>query len=203
MNMKRNEKGFPAEADAEDEEIEILEIVGLDEDGEEIVFEEEEPAPVVIAESDYRDHAIRLQAEFENLKKRTDKEQKESRRFAAIGVVKRLLPVIDNFERALGSTPTGSDDDNFRQGFELIYKQLLDELRQEGLSPIGALGEPFDPNLHEAVETCRDPEHAPNSVVKELLKGYKFMDRLLRPAMVQVNLETVHDDEEAPTGQTE
>jgi molecular chaperone GrpE len=201
MNMKRNEKGFPAEADAEDDEIEILEIVGLDEDGEEIVFEEEEPPQVEVVEADYREHAMRLQAEFENLKKRTDREQKDSRRFAAFEVVKRLLPVIDNFERALSRSPKGSNDQNFRQGVELIYKQLMDELRQEGLCPIEALGDSFDPNLHEAVETCYDPEQAPNVVVKEILKGYRFMDRMLRPAMVKVNLETVSDD--APSGQTE
>ena len=141
-------------------------------------------------------------AEFENLKKRTDREQEESRRFAAIGVVQRLLPVLDNFERALSSAPTGSGDDNFRQGVELIYKQLLEELRQEGLSPIESLGEQFDPNLHEAVETCQDSENPPNTVVRELLKGYRFMDRMLRPAMVKVNLETV-SDEKAPSGQTE
>ncbi len=207
--MEAKGKPYPAGADAEEEEVEIIEIVGMDEDGEEIVFEEEPlpepeaPAPAEPSPPDYREHAIRLQAEFENLKKRTDREKEEHRRFASVAVVERLLPIIDNFERALASRSAEEGDGTFLQGIRLIYRQMMDELRREGLTPIEAVGRPFDPNLHEAVETCLDEDHPPNMVVEEVLKGYRFLDRVLRPALVKVNLEKAEGGMDVPSGRTE
>jgi molecular chaperone GrpE len=176
------------------DDIEILEIVGLDEDGEEITFEEDpapEPSPVdpdPVSASEDRERLLRLHADFENLKKRSEKELAEQRRFASTAVVERLLPVIDNFERALAMEPPGESDRSFREGVELICRQLLEELRREGLTPIDALGCTFDPNLHEAVETCSSGDHPPHTVIEEFLKGYRFQDRLLRPSMVKVSV---------------
>ena len=177
-----------------EDDIEILEIVGLDEDGEEITFEEDS-APLQEPEaggvelvSDDRERLLRLHADFENLKKRSEKEVSDQRRFASAAVVERLLPIIDNFERALAMEPSSDGDRSFRQGVELICRQLLEELRKEGLTAVESIGCPFDPNVHEAVETCPSGDHPPHTVIEEFLKGYRFQDRLLRPSMVKVSV---------------
>ena len=196
--MKNDDRDEQVTTENRDDDIEILEIVGLDEDGEEITFDEE-PAPEPEAEAnriaveavstpDDRERLLRLHADFENLKKRSEKEVAEQRRYASIAVVERLLPVIDNFERALAMEPSSDGDPSFRQGVELICRQLLEELKREGLTPIDALGCTFDPNLHEAVETCSNGDHPPHTVIEEFLKGYRFQDRLLRPSMVKVSV---------------
>src|SRR5271165_772613 len=129
------------------------------------------------------DRLARAQAEFENARRRAAKEQQDFRDFATVDTIKSLLPVIDSFERAL-QVKSGPGD--FRGGIELIYKQLQDALAKLGVQAIPAKGEPFDPHYHEAVEmveTTAAPDHA---VLDELQRGYKFKDRLLRPAMVRV-----------------
>jgi len=179
-----------------DDEIEILEIVGLDEEGEEITFEEEpaseqEPDQVPATDgsaSEDRERLLRLHADFENLKKRSEKEIADQRRFASVAMMEKLLPIIDNFERAIAMEPSVDGDRSFRQGVELIYRQLIEELRKEGLTPLDSVGQTFDPNVHEAVETCSSGEHPPQTVIEELLKGYRFQDRLLRPSMVKVSV---------------
>lgn len=191
-----------------DDEIEILEVVGLDEDGrprsaedessdveDEIVldFGDEPAAPVDRAEAPPRavptiaiERFVRLQADFENFRKRTEREREEEGRHAAGALVACLLPVLDNLERALASPPAGDTDRGLREGLALVHRQFLEELRRAGLRPIPALGEPFDPLIHEAVETVEADVAAPDTVVEELLRGYWFHDRLLRPAMVRV-----------------
>lgn len=129
------------------------------------------------------DRLARAQAEFENARRRATKEQQDFRDFATADAIKSLLPVIDSFERALR---VQSDAGDFRSGVELIYKQLQDALAKLGVRVIPAKGEPFDPHYHEAiemVETSKAPDH---EVLEELQRGYKFKDRLLRPAMVKV-----------------
>jgi molecular chaperone GrpE len=129
------------------------------------------------------DRLARAQAEFENARRRAAKEQQDFREYAAIDAIKPLLPVMDSFERAL---QVKSDSGDFRSGVELIYKQLQDALNKLGIRVIPAKGEPFDPRYHEAiemVETSAAPDH---EVLEELQRGYKFKDRLLRPAMVKV-----------------
>ena len=129
------------------------------------------------------DRLARAQAEFENARRRAAKEQQEFRDFATTEAIKTLLPVIDSFERAL---QTKSELGDFRSGVELIYKQLQDALAKLGVKPIAAKGEQFDPRVHEAIEmvdTTSAPDH---EVVEEWQRGYKFKDRLLRPAMVKV-----------------
>ncbi len=193
-----------------DNDIEILEIVGLDEDGEEIVFEEEsesapkpaqgtaatEPDPE--SESEDRERLLRLHADFENLKKRSEREVAEQRRFASSVVVERLLPIIDNFERAMSMEASSNGDHSFRKGVELIYRQLLEELKKEGLTPLDAVGCTFDPNVHEAVETCSTIDHPPHTVIEEFLKGYRFQDRLLRPSLVKVSVAPEEDSGSKP-----
>ena len=129
------------------------------------------------------DRLARAQAEFENARRRAAKEQQDFRDFATMDSIKSLLPVIDSFERAL---QVKSEPSDFRSGIELIYKQLQDALAKLGVTPIPAKGQPFDPRYHEAIEMVETNEVPDHQVFEELQRGYKYKDRLLRPAMVRV-----------------
>jgi molecular chaperone GrpE len=131
------------------------------------------------------DRLLRKQAEFENYKKRIDKERSEYAQFATSELVKELLNSLDSFDRALSNT---SADPETMRGFELIYKQLQDTLSRAGLKPVEAKGKPFDPNYHQAVSTEASDEVAENTVVQEMRKGYTLNGRLIRPAMVSVSV---------------
>ena len=129
------------------------------------------------------DRLARMQAEFDNARKRSQREQQDFREFAAADVLKGLLPILDSFERAF---TVRSDSGEFRNGVELIYRQLQDALQKAGVQAIDAVGQPFDPHVHEAIEmvdTTMAPDH---QVLEELQRGYKYKERLLRPAMVRV-----------------
>ena len=130
------------------------------------------------------DRLARLQAEFDNARKRAVREQQDFREFAAADVIKNFLPTLDSFERALKAAGAGSTD--FRNGIELIYRQFQDALQKVGVQPILAMGQPFDPRVHEAVEMVDTTEVPDHHVLDELQRGYKYKDRLLRPAMVRV-----------------
>ena len=129
------------------------------------------------------DRLARAQAEFDNARKRALKEQQDFRDFAMADAIKSLLPVVDNFERALQSK---SELGDFRSGVDLIYKQLRDVLTKLGVQPIEAKGQQFNPHLHEAVEMVDTPDAADHEVLEEWQRGYKYKDRLLRPSMVKV-----------------
>src|SRR5258708_33049975 len=133
------------------------------------------------------DRLARLQAEFDNARKRAVREQQEFREFAAADVIKNILPVLDSFERALkAGGDSNSNSNDFRNGVELIYRQFQDALQKIGVQPIVAVGQVFDPRLHEAgemVDTSAVPDH---HVLAALQRGYKYKERLLRPAMVRV-----------------
>ena len=130
------------------------------------------------------DRLARLQAEFENARKRTAREQQDFREYAMADAVKALLPILDSFERALQTG--GAERSEFRSGVELIYKQLQDALSKLGLRAIPAKGELFDPHLHEAIEMVDTTDAADHQILEELQRGYKLKDRLLRPSMVRV-----------------
>jgi molecular chaperone GrpE len=130
------------------------------------------------------DRLARLQAEFENARKRAVREQQDYREYAVSDTVKSLLPILDSFERALQVSSNNGND--LRSGVELIYKQLQDALVKLGLRQIPAKGEPFDPHLHEAIEMVDTDEVEDHHVLDELQRGYKLKERLLRPAMVRV-----------------
>jgi molecular chaperone GrpE len=129
------------------------------------------------------DRLARLQAEFDNARKRAVREQQEFREFAAADVIKNFLPTLDSFERALKA---GGDAGDFRNGIELIYRQFQDALQKIGVQPIVAVGQTFDPRIHEAIEMVDTRDVPDHQVVDELQRGYKYKDRLLRPAMVRV-----------------
>jgi molecular chaperone GrpE len=130
------------------------------------------------------DRLARLQAEFENARKRTAREQQDFREYAVSDALKALLPTLDSFERALQIG--AKEKSELRGGVELIYKQLQDALQKLGLRAIPTKGEPFDPHLHEAIEMVDTTDAADHQILEELQRGYKLKDRLLRPAMVKV-----------------
>jgi len=136
------------------------------------------------------DRLARLQAEFENARKRAAREQQEFRDFATADAIKALLPAIDSFERALQAPATQLSE--FRGGVELIYKQLQDALAKLGVRAVPARGEVFDPHVHEAIEMVETTEVPDHQVIDELQRGYKLKDRLLRPAMVRVARNSKH-----------
>ncbi|HYK51141.1 MAG TPA: nucleotide exchange factor GrpE [Terriglobales bacterium] len=130
------------------------------------------------------DRLARLQAEFENARKRAAREQQEFRDFATADAIKALLPAFDSFERALQAPANQANE--FRSGVELIYKQIQDALAKLGVRAVPAKGERFDPHVHEAIEMVETTEAPDHQVLDELQRGYKLKDRLLRPAMVKV-----------------
>ena len=133
------------------------------------------------------DRLARAQAEFDNARKRAAREQQEYRDYAQADAIKALLPIIDSFERALQASDSNrAQHQEFRNGIDLIYKQLQDALQKLGLRAIVAKGQPFDPHLHEAIEMVDTNDADDQVVIDELQRGYKLKDRLLRPAMVKV-----------------
>ena len=130
------------------------------------------------------DRLARLQAEFENARKRTAREQQDFREYAVANAITPLLPILDSLDRALHFESASAED--LHAGVELIYKQLLDALGKLGLQVVHAKGELFDPHQHQAIEMVETDEVPDQHVFDELQPGYKLKDRLLRPAMVRV-----------------
>ncbi len=129
------------------------------------------------------DRLARLQAEFDNARKRAVREQQDFREFASADVIRTILPTLDSFERAIKA---GGDGAEFRNGIELIYRQFQDALQKVGVQPISATGQTFDPRIHEAIEMVDTTDLPDQRVVDELQRGYKYKERMLRPAMVRV-----------------
>ncbi|HEY2150013.1 MAG TPA: nucleotide exchange factor GrpE [Vicinamibacterales bacterium] len=134
---------------------------------------------------DYRDRLLRKTAEFENYRKRIERERREQGDRAVVDLLQDLLAVVDDFDLAV-TVDAGEGGGAYRKGVELIHSKLRDLLRKQGVTPIEALGTDFDPNLHQAVLHEVSPDHRDGEVIGELRKGYKLGDRLLRPAMVKV-----------------
>jgi len=135
-----------------------------------------------------RDRLLRLQADFDNFRKRVLKEREEAHRFGHQNLVKDLLPTVDNLERALehARTSRGADLEGFLQGVELVLREVLGVLEQYGVTEVEAEDRAFDPNVHEAVGQKEAPGRPPGTVVQVVQKGYQLRDRLLRPARVLV-----------------
>jgi molecular chaperone GrpE len=140
---------------------------------------------------DLRDRLARRQADFENFRKRIEKERAETYNRAVADIAAKLLPVLDNLGRALDAEATveSGESDEFRHflsGVDLIYKQLNGVIDALGVKPVAAVGEPFDPHFHEAVVTEPTDEYEPDTVVQEIVRGYRMGDKLIRPALVKV-----------------
>jgi molecular chaperone GrpE len=134
---------------------------------------------------DYKDRLLRKSAEFDNYRKRIERERREQADQSVVDLLQDLLLIVDDFDRAL-TVDAGDSGNAYRKGVELIHGKLHDLLRKQGITPIASLGTDFDPNLHQAVMHEESPEHREGEVIGELRKGYMMNDRLLRPAMVKV-----------------
>lgn len=130
---------------------------------------------------------LRIQAEYDNYRKRTQREKAADLKYKSQALVTELLPVVDNFERALQAQPKDESSKQFIEGIEMVYRQLEMALINEGVEVIPTVGEEFDPNIHQAVMQVEDEQFDSNVVTEELQKGYKLKDRVIRPAMVKVN----------------
>jgi len=134
---------------------------------------------------DYKDRLLRKTAEFDNYRKRIERERREHADSTVADLLESLLPVVDDFDRAL-TVEAGPEAEAYRTGVELIHAKLLDFLKKRGVRAIDSLGADFDPNIHQAVMHEVSPEHRDGEVIGELRRGYMLGDKLLRPAMVKV-----------------
>ena len=132
-----------------------------------------------------QDRLLRMAAEFDNYRKRIERERREQAEAAAEGVLLELLPIVDDLERAL-QAPAAGDALAYRAGVELIHRQMMDVLRRRGVTPIDTTGADFDPRLHQAVSQEPSDTHRGGQIIEEFRRGYLLGDRLLRPAMVKV-----------------
>lgn len=135
---------------------------------------------------DLEDRVMRQMAEFENYRKRTEKEKATMFEMGAKSVIEKMLPIVDNFERGLASVPDEKKDDSVYEGMNLIYKQLVTELEKMDVKPIEAVGKEFDPNFHNAVMQVESDEFETGFVAQELQKGYTYRDTVVRYSMVAV-----------------
>ena len=138
---------------------------------------------IAAEKADLQDRFLRRQAEFENFRRRVDKEKLEFSQYAASEAVQSLLPILDDFERALKQE---SADKEYVRGMELIYQRLLETLKKLGLEPITSTGQSFDPYIHQAIERVETEDADDHTILEEYQRGYNFKGRLLRPAMVKV-----------------
>ncbi|KGP73144.1 nucleotide exchange factor GrpE [Pontibacillus yanchengensis] len=130
---------------------------------------------------------LRLQADYDNFRRRSQKERENDLKYKSQDLVEELLPIVDNFERALQTDVQDDSAKSFVEGMNMVYRQLKDALNKQGVEEIPAVGEEFDPNMHQAVMQVDDENYGSNVVVEELQKGYKLKDRVIRPSMVKVN----------------
>jgi molecular chaperone GrpE len=169
----------------EESPVETEEAIVSDQDEEKDVFAELEEARQKLQESEEK--VLRLAAEFENTKKRLQREREISLKYAEENVLKELLPGIDNIDRAMEQGQDSNSMESLLEGIELTRKGLSATLEKFGVKAIESIGEPFDPNIHEAVAMEETEEIEPNRVLKEFQKGYLYKDRLLRAAKVIVS----------------
>ena len=147
---------------------------------------EESPLVALRREKDaLHDRLLRTAAEFDNYRKRVDRDRRDQADAATAEALEDLLPIMDDLERAL-QAPVGDEAGAFRKGVELIHRQMAELLRKRGVKPVQAVGTDFDPRFHQAVIHEVSPEHREGEVMEELRRGYMLGDRLLRPAMVKV-----------------
>lgn len=130
---------------------------------------------------------LRAQADFDNFRRRTTKEREELAQYASMKLLGQLLPVVDNFGRAIEAAKAGGDGESFSKGVDMIFRQLEGVLDAEGLKPMDVVGQPFNPEFHQAIMQVESDEYEEGIVVEEVQKGFMLKDKVLRPAMVKVS----------------
>lgn len=154
---------------------------------EEVEVEENPVAQLEAKLAEEEERYLRLRADFDNLKRRTQLDREAQAKYRAQSLLTDLLPVLDNFERALNVEATTEEAQNMKKGIEMVYRTLVEATEKEGLQVIATEGEAFDPNVHQAVMQESDADKESGIVLQELQRGYQLKDRVLRPAMVKVN----------------
>ena len=154
--------------------------------------DEDSDSALVAAKSDaekYRDMALRAEAEMQNLRRRSERDVQNAHKFGAERLIQNLLPVVDSLEKAVEASQQAetAEDDPQLEGLKLCLKLFTDVLTKEGIEVVDPLGQPFDPNVHEALSMIENPDMEPNSVMAVIQKGYRLHERLVRPAMVMVS----------------
>ncbi len=147
---------------------------------------EEENALLKQQLAEKQDNLLRAMADFDNFRRRTRQEMEEIRRIALEEFLRSLLRVMDNFERAMQAAEESQSFEKLMEGVQLTYRQLQSLLREAGVQPIEAVGKPFDPNFHEAVQRVESPDHPDETVLEEVERGYMIQSRVLRPSRVKV-----------------
>lgn len=138
--------------------------------------------------SEQQQRALRAQADFDNFRRRTLKEKEELAKYASSKLITELLPVVDNFERALAATEETPEFESFSKGVSMIFRQLETVLGAEGLTAMNSVGQPFNPEFHQAIMQVESDEYEEGIVVEEVQKGFMLKDKVLRPAMVKVSM---------------
>ena len=159
---------------------------GADENAGDTSKSDSKKDPKDVQIEELQDRLKRQMAEFDNFRKRTEKEKSSMYEIGAKDIIEKVLPVLDNFERGLAAVPEDVKDSSFAEGVEMIYKQLVKTLEDAGVEAIEAVGKQFDPNLHNAVMHIDDENYGENEITQELLKGYKYRGTVVRYSMVQV-----------------
>lgn len=175
-----------AELAGELEEEEGKEPEALKKDNEGDGAEEKTKDPKDIKIAELEDRLMRTAAEFDNFRKRSEKEKASMYDFGVRSTIEKLLPTIDNFERGLSNIPEDKESESFAEGMRMIYKQLTKQLEELGIKPIECVGKEFDPSLHNAVMHIEDETYGENIVAEELQKGYTYKDAVVRHSMVKV-----------------
>ncbi|RED65696.1 nucleotide exchange factor GrpE [Cohnella lupini] len=186
MNEHQEDSSEAVETGSEENEVSSPE-------GEEVSAEQsgEETSPAVLELQRLADenHSryLRAQADFDNFRRRTLKEKEELTQYASLKLITQLLPVLDNFQRALQTGGEGAESGSFAKGVDMIYRQLTQVMESEGLKPMESVGQPFDPELHQAIMQVESDEHEEGIVVEAIQNGYWLKDKVIRPAMVKVS----------------
>ncbi|MCT6923294.1 nucleotide exchange factor GrpE [Metasolibacillus sp.] len=182
MSEKVENQELEQQTNEQAEEIteEVVEEVALDENEQKIAELEAKLA-------EQEDRYLRLRADYDNMVRRNKLDREAAEKFRAQSLLTDLIPVLDNLDRALQVEVTSEEATSLYTGVEMVYRQFIDATAKEGLEVIASEGEPFDPNFHQAVMQEQDSDKESGIVLRELQKGYKLKDRVLRPAMVSVN----------------
>jgi len=194
VNILKEEQSFAAEEQQEqtapvEEEQELVNEAGAAEAQADEMAEQEqgELARLKAEAEESQTRLLRAQADFDNFRRRTQKEKEELGKYASMKLVTELIPVIDNFERAMATVPEGPETESFAKGIQMIFRQLETVLGNEGLTAMETVGQPFNPEFHQAIMQVESDEHEEGIVVEEVQKGYMLKDKVLRPAMVKVS----------------
>ncbi|MGE8206189.1 nucleotide exchange factor GrpE [Heyndrickxia sp. NPDC080065] len=172
---------------AEDLERKTADSIDTENEADELTIANEKLNELQAKLDESENRYLRLRADFDNFRRRTQIDREASEKYKAQSLATNLLPAIDNFERAMQITPENEQTKQLMQGVEMVYRNIIDALKQEGIEIIEAVGKEFDPNFHQAIMQGEDENYDSNVVIEVFQKGYVLKDRVLRPSMVKVN----------------